>query len=138
MDEPSVNQGTSVGKPVTAQEMVSVSPEVTRGGIAEKPPSEERIAYGTAKTENLRDSGLWRILLPAFVAVCCLAVLAIPLIILIPLLYNSFSATAAANVAGTPLSWLWIVMILIILAIAAVIIRGLVKIFMTQAGNYRS
>ncbi|HET9920685.1 MAG TPA: hypothetical protein VFQ30_12630, partial [Ktedonobacteraceae bacterium] len=30
------------------------------------PAQEHRQAYGTAKTENLRDSGLWRVLLPAF------------------------------------------------------------------------
>jgi hypothetical protein len=32
---------------------------------------------------------------------------------------------------------LWIVMIILEVAIAAFIIRGLVKIFLTQAGNYR-
>src|SRR5207245_11792563 len=116
MDEPTAKPDTSSGEPLTAQEMVSTSPDVA--GL--KPPSEERKAYGTAKTEDLRDSGLWRILLPAFVAVCCLAVLAIPMIILIWLLVNSLSATAASNVAGTPLSWLWIVMILVVLVIAAV------------------
>jgi ABC-type arginine transport system permease subunit len=134
MDEPGLQSDTSPGKPLTAQQMASISPEVA----AEKPASEARQAYGTAKTENLRDSGLWRIALPTFVALCCLAVLAIPLIILIPLLSNSLNPSAAANAAGHPLSWLWIVMIIIVLGIAAVIIRGLVKIFMTQAGNYRS
>ena len=134
MDEPTAKPDTSSGEPLTAQEMVSTSPDVA--GV--KSPSEERKAFGTAKTEDLRDSGLWRILLLAFVAVCCLAVLAIPMIILIWLLVNSLSDTAAANVTGTPLSWLWIVMILVVLGIAAIIIRGLVKIFMTQAGNYRT
>jgi len=134
MDEPTLKSDPSPGKPLTAQEMASTSPDVA----AQKPASEARQAYGTAKTENLRDSGLWRFLLPAFVVVCCLAVLAIPLIILIPLLSNSLNPQAAANVAGHPLSWLWIVMIVIVLGIAAVIIRGLIKIFMTQAGNYRS
>jgi ABC-type arginine transport system permease subunit len=134
MDEPTFKSDTSPGKPLTAQQMASTSPDVA----AEKPASEARQAYGTAKTENLRDSGLWRFLLPAFVVLCCLAVLAIPLIILIPLLSNSFNPSAAANAAGHPLSWLWIVMIVIILGIATVIIRGLIKIFMTQAGNYRS
>src|SRR5690242_10540832 len=54
----------------------------------ETPAQEHRQAYGTAKTENLRDSGLWRVLLPAFVVLCCLALLAIPLIILTPLFVN--------------------------------------------------
>jgi acetyl-CoA acetyltransferase len=134
MDEPTGKSDTSPGKPLTTQEMASTSPDVA----AQKPVTEVRQAYGTAKTENLRDSGLWRIILPAFVVLCCLAVLAIPLIILIPLLSNSLNPNAAANAAGHPLSWLWIVMIIIVLGIAAVIIRGLIKIFMTQAGNYRS
>ena len=133
MDEPTVQSDISAEKPLTTQEMAATSPDVA----AEKPTSEARQAYGTAKTETLRDSGLWRFLLPAFVAVCCLAVLAIPLIILIPLLSHSLSPSAASNAAGIPLSWLWIVMIVIVLGIAAVIIRGLIKIFMTQAGNYR-
>ena len=100
------------------------------------PKQEARQAYGTAKTENLRDSGLWRILLPGFVILCCLALLAIPLIILTPLFVNSLSSTAAANKIGEPITWIWIVMILVVLAIAITIIRGLVKIFMTSAGNY--
>jgi hypothetical protein len=100
--------------------------------------AEHRKAYGTAKTENLRDSGLWRILLPGFVVLCCLALLAIPLVILGWLLFNSLSGSAAANVQGTPLTWLWILMILIVLFITAVIIRGLLRVFMTQAGNYRT
>lgn len=104
----------------------------------EKPATEQRQAYGTAKTENLRDSGVWRILLPAFVAACCLVLLAFPLIILIPLFANSLDPHAAANQLGKPLTWLWIVMAIIEVTIIAVIIRGLVKIFMTQAGNYRS
>jgi len=133
MEEPTVKSDTSPGKPLTAQEMASTSPDVA----AEKPIPEARQAYGTAKPENLRDSGVWRIVLPTFVALCCLAVLAIPLIILIPLLSNSLNPSAAANTSGHPLSWLWIIMIIIVLGIAAVIIRGLIKIFMTQAGNYR-
>ena len=100
----------------------------------ETPGQEARQAYGTAKTENLRDSGLWRILLPGFVVLCCLALLAIPLIILTPLFINSLSSGAAANRAG--ITWVWVVMILVVLAIAITVIRGLVKIFMTSAGNY--
>ena len=98
--------------------------------------SEHRQAYGTAKTENLRDSGLWRILLPAFVILCCVALLAVPLIILVILLVTSLDPIAAANTEHIPLTWVWITMIVIEVIIAAVIIRGLIKIFMTQAGNY--
>ena len=105
---------------------------------AEKPATEHRQAYGTAKTENLSDSGLWRILLPGFVAVSCLVLLAIPLIILIELFVESLDPAAAANQAHISLTWLWIVMILVELVIIAVIIRGLVGGFMTQAGNYRN
>lgn len=48
----------------------------------EKTGTEHRQALGSAKTENLRDSGWWRIVLPAFVIVCCVALLALPLYIL--------------------------------------------------------
>jgi hypothetical protein len=104
----------------------------------EKPATEHRQAYGTAKTEDLRDSGLWRFLLPAFVTLCCLVLLAFPLIILTPLFLKSLDPNAAANQAHTPLTWIWIVMVIIEVIIIAVIVRGLVKIFMTQAGNYRN
>jgi ABC-type arginine transport system permease subunit len=102
------------------------------------PTTEHRQAYGTAKTENLRDTGLWRILLPGLVVVCCLALIAIPLIILVMLFNNSLQANAAANLAHIPLTWLWIVMAIVEVGIIVVIVRGLIKIFMTPAGNYRN
>ncbi len=104
----------------------------------EKPATEHRQAYGTAKTENLRDNGLWRIILPAFVLVCCLILLAFPLIILTPLFFKSLEANAAANIAHTPLTWIWITMVIIEVGIIAIVIRGLIKIFMTPAGNYQN
>ncbi len=111
------------------------------GGAAATPEAkarEQRQAYGTAKTENLRDSGVWRILIPAFVIACCLLILAIPLVILGPLLYNSLDPKAASNaVAHVPLVWVWIVMTIIEVGLAAVIGYGLLRIFTTQAGNYR-
>jgi hypothetical protein len=103
----------------------------------EKPVAEERKAYGTAKTENLRDSGFWRILLPGAVAVFCLVLIAFPLIILTPLFLKSLDPGAAANVLGKPLTWVWIVMALVEAGVIVVVVRGLLKIFMTQAGNYR-
>ncbi|HEX6109930.1 MAG TPA: hypothetical protein VFZ02_11020 [Ktedonobacteraceae bacterium] len=102
----------------------------------EKPATEHRQAYGTAKTENLRDNGLWRIILPAFVLVCCLILLSFPLIILTPLFFKSLEANAAANIAHTPLTWIWITMVIIEAGIIAIIVRGLIKIFITPAGNY--
>ena len=104
----------------------------------EKSATEHREAYGTAKTESLRDNGLWRIILPAFVLVCCLILLSFPLIILTPLFFNSLNSNAAANLANTPLTWLWITMIIIEVGIIAIVIRGLIKIFMTTADNYSS
>lgn len=104
----------------------------------EKPSTEERKAYGTAKTENLRDSGLWRILLPAMVAAFCLVLVAFPLIILTPLFLHSLDPAAASNVLGRPLTWVWIVMALVEASIIVVVVRGLLKIFMTQAGNYHN
>ncbi|SRR5579884_25550 len=149
MDETPLNGNTqsSQGSPSQAQRALEDNARVldlkvqetpaTEEGVSvtlETPKQETRQAYGTAKTENLRDSGLWRILLPAFVVLCCLALLAIPLIILTPLFINSLSSGAPANRAG--ITWVWIVMILVVLAIAITVIRGLVKIFMTSAGNY--
>ena len=104
----------------------------------EKPAVEHREAFGTAKTENLRDNGLWRIILPAFVVVCCLILLSFPLIILTPLFFKSLDSNAAANLANIPLTWIWITMVLIEVVIIAIVIRGLIKIFMTNAGSYAS
>jgi hypothetical protein len=113
---------------------LDTSPDVAQ----QRPIAESRQAYGTAKTENLRDSGLWRIALPVFVILCCVALLAIPLIILIPLFSNSLMAGAVSNKEHISLTWLWIVLIILDVSIAAIAIRGLLKIFMTQAGNYQS
>ena len=110
---------------------MSETPSTTQASAMETAtPVEHRQAYGTAKTESLRDSGLWRILLPGFVGVCCLAIVAIALFIPVWLLVTSFSSPES-------LTWLWLVMILIVAGIAAVIVWGLTRIFMTQAGNYR-
>lgn len=104
----------------------------------EKSASEHREAYGTAKTENLSDNGLWRIVLPSFVIVCCLILLSFPLIILTPLFFNSLNSTAAANVAHTSLTWIWITMVIIEAVIIAIVIRGLIKIFIISSGGYSS
>ncbi|QBD82070.1 hypothetical protein EPA93_41275 [Ktedonosporobacter rubrisoli] len=95
---------------------------------------EHRESFGTAKTENLQDSGLWRILLPAFIIIASLALIAIPLIILVWLL--SFTLNPHSPMGPLQLTWLWIVMIIIALFIAGILIRGMFKIFMSQAGNY--
>jgi hypothetical protein len=94
--------------------------------------TEHRQVYGTAKTENLRDSGNWRWILPGFVMLCCLAILAAPLIIVVPLFINSLGASSATH----NLTWLWVTMFVIEVALAVFIMRGLLKIFLTQAGNY--
>jgi len=124
MDERTTTEQTSAAAP-TAQSV----PETT-----EIAGTEHRTAYGSAKTENLRDSGWWRIVLPAFVVLLCIAVFAIPQIILIPLFVNSLDVNAQTH----NLTWLWTTMIVLELGIAAIIIYGLLKIFLTQAGNYRS
>lgn len=117
-----------------AKPVAGTSSEVAQ----ERPAAESRQAYGTAKTENLQDSGLWRIALPVFVILCCVALLAIPLIILIPLFSTSLWAGAQSNKEHISLTWLWIVLIILDVSIAAIAIRGLLKIFITQAGNYQS
>ena len=96
-----------------------------------------RQVYGTAKTENLRDSGLWRIIVPGFILVVSLIMLAFPLIILTPLFLHSLDPLAAANQMNKPETWIWIVMFLVEIGIIAVVIRGLAKAFLTEAGNYR-
>ncbi len=97
---------------------------------------EKREAYGTAKTENLRDSGLWRAILPSAVIIFCLALFVIPLIILIPLLTNSIDGLTSGNSNEAQLLWVWITMIVIEVSVGILIARGLLRIFMTQAGNY--
>ncbi|HEV2581518.1 MAG TPA: hypothetical protein VGT44_11765 [Ktedonobacteraceae bacterium] len=99
--------------------------------------SAHRQAYGTAKTENLRDSGLWRILLPGFVLVASVILLAFPLIILTPLFLHSLDPLAAANQLNRPETWIWIVMFLVEVGVIAVIVRGLAKTFLVGDSNYR-
>jgi len=136
MDEKTFSQQSAMVPP--DQTVIQQTPEAPAGQplpeTTEIAAHEQRKAYGTAKTENLRDSELWRYLLPAAVILGCLALLAIPLIILIPLLANSLDPAAHTH----SLVWLWIVMILLEIGAAAIIIYGLTKIFLTQAGNYRS
>ncbi|WP_376796109.1 hypothetical protein [Thermogemmatispora sp.] len=101
-------------------------------------PTEERHAFGTAKTESLRDSGWWRLAIPAFVILASVALFLVPLVLLITLLLTtSFSSDSAAVHQGVPLAWLWITMIVIEVIIAALIARGLLKIFLTDSWNYR-
>jgi|SRR5579859_1381039 len=119
-----------IGPEQSAATTVATSvPESTEVAAAE-----HRQVYGTAKTENLRDSGMWRIILPTFVALLCLVLLAVPLIILISLFITSLNASAPTH----GLIWLWVTMAILEVGVAAIIIRGLIKIFMTQAGNYQS
>ena len=121
-------------KTVTGQPATTAATESSTPGSTEVAAIEHRKAYGTAKTENLRDTGLWRIILPAFVVVLCIAILAVPLMILIPLFVNSLDVNAHTH----DLTWLWSVMIVLEIGFASIIIFGLLKIFLTQAGNYHS
>jgi hypothetical protein len=128
MNAPAEHGGESLEDAIKAADRV--------GGAAATPGAkaqEQRKAYGTAKTENLRDSGTWRILLPAFVVLCCLAILAIPLIILGYLFNNSLNST----MSHISITWVWIVMTIIEVGLALVVGYGLLRIFVTQAGNYR-
>ncbi|MBX5449044.1 hypothetical protein [Thermogemmatispora sp.] len=101
--------------------------------------TEERHAFGTAKTESLRDSGWWRLAIPAFIILASVALFLVPLVLLITLLITtSFNGESAAAHQGVPLAWLWITMIVIEVVIAALIARGLLKIFLTDSWNYRT
>src|SRR5947199_10316088 len=116
MDEKSTTEQSTMVSP--AEKPIPASPEIVA--------TEHRTAYGTAKTENLRDSGRWRIILPAFVVLLCVAILAVPLMILIPLFVNSLDVNAYTH----NLTWLWIVMIVLEIGFASIIIFGLLKIFL--------
>jgi len=124
MDEKTTTEQSTMVSP--AEKSIPASSEIVA--------TEHRTAYGTAKTENLRDSVMWRYILPAFVILLCLAILAVPLLILIPLFVNSLDVTSHTH----NLTWLWLTMIVLEVGIAALIIYGLLKIFLTQAGNYQS
>src|SRR5438034_9462062 len=124
MDEKTTTEQSTMVSP--AEKSIPASSEIVA--------TEHRTAYGTAKTENLRDSGRWRIILPAFVVLLCVAILAVPLMILIPLFVNSLDVNAYTH----NLTWLWIVMIVLEIGFASIIIFGLLKIFLTQAGNYQN
>ncbi|TMC38394.1 MAG: hypothetical protein E6J31_10825 [Chloroflexi bacterium] len=124
MDEKTTTEQSTMVSP--AEKSIPASSEIVA--------TEHRTAYGTAKTENLRDSGMWRYILPAFVILLCLAILAVPLLILIPLFVNSLDVTSHTH----NLTWLWLTMIVLEVGIAALIIYRLLKIFLTQAGNYQS
>src|ERR1700681_2013353 len=137
MEEKTANASVQAGQSAT-----NTQPEVTPAEqstatasitpAAEKKVPESRQALGTAKTENLRDSGLWRTLIPIVIVLFCLALLAIPLMFLIPLLFESFNPGGPTGANGAQLTWVWIVMIILEVAIVAMIIRGLVRVFMTQ------
>ena|SRR5436190_22033099 len=114
----------------TASAAQSINPSPQRAG------SEHRQVYGTAKTENLRDSGLWCIILPTVVGLFCLTLFVVPLLILIPLLINSIVGIINHDPQEAQLLWIWITMIVIEVAVWVVIAYGLLKAFMTQAGNY--
>src|SRR6266480_4537866 len=98
MDEKTASSGAQVEQSTDEQSPTALGQELA---------SEHREAYGTAKTENLRDSGLWRILLPGFIGVACLALLGTPLIILTMLFMYS----------EAQFIWLWVTMTVIELAL---------------------
>ncbi len=136
MDDKTANASASARQSTAEQHTAASSPDQAIIAQSARPATETRQAYGTAKTENLRDSGLWRVILPGFVILCCLALLIIPLAILIPLLITSLQPGSPSNAAS--LTWLWIVMIIVVLGAAVIAIRGFLRIFMTQAQNYAS
>ena len=98
---------------------------------------EQRQAYGTAKTENLRTSDWWRILLPAFVVISVLALFVVPLVILIPLLSNSIAAIRDGNQGEAQLLWIWITMIVLEMAVCVLIARWARRVFFNQTTSYQ-
>ena len=98
--------------------------------------TEHRQAYGTAKTENLRTLGLWRILFPTAVVIFALSLFIVPLLILIPLLSNSIAAIGGENQSEAQLLWVWITMIVLEMSVCVVIARWAFKVFFSQATSY--
>jgi len=125
MDETRSSSSTSVGE--------------QKGAALEQPPAQEhRQAYGTAKTENLRTSGLWRFLLPTIVGLFALSLFVVPLLILIPLLINSITAIGNGDATGeAQLLWVWITMIVLEMAVCGIIARWAFRVFFSQATNYQ-
>jgi hypothetical protein len=134
MDDKTANASVSARQTTAEQHTEASSIGKTTPSQSASASTEARQAYGTAKTENLRDSGLWRVILPGFVIICCLALLIIPLAILIPLLVTSLQPGTPSNAAS--LTWLWILMIIVVLGAATIAIRGFLKIFISQEQNY--
>jgi hypothetical protein len=97
---------------------------------------EHRQVYGTAKTENLRTWGLWRVLLPTIVTIFALALFVVPLLILIPLLTNSITAFGTGDQGETQLLWVWITMIVLEMALCVIIAHWIFRVFFSQAINY--
>jgi hypothetical protein len=118
----------------------SISAEEQKSAATGQPTTathEHRQAYGTAKTENLRTSGLWRILLPTAVVLFALSLFVVPLLILIPLLANSIAAIGVGNQNEAQLLWVWITMIVLEMAVCIVIARWAFRVFFSQATSYR-
>src|SRR5260370_7803688 len=99
MDEKTTTEQSTMVSP--AEKSIPTSTEIVA--------TEHRTAYGTAKTENLRDSGIWRYILPAFVILLCLAILAVPLLILIPLFVISLDVTSYTH--NLPCTWVTMFML---------------------------
>ena len=111
---------------------------IEQAGISsEMAGHEHREVYGTAKTENLRTSGLWRVLLPTIVTIFALALFVVPLLILIPLLTNSITAIGTGDQSEVQLLWVWITMIVLEMALCVIIARWIFRVFFSQAINYQ-
>lgn len=105
--------------------------------IGETTAQEHRQAYGTAKTENLRTSDVWRILLPTFVVLSALALFVIPLLILIPLLTNSLAAIRGGDPNEAQLLWVWITMIVFEISVCGIIARWIFRVFFSHTRSYQ-
>jgi len=55
---------------------------------------------------------------------------------LIPILYNAIRGLSTGTIEGQ-LVWLWVTLIVIEMGIVYMIVRGIFRIFLTQAGNYQ-
>ena len=123
-------------KTISSSSISAQEPKNTTSEQLATATQEHRQAYGTAKTENLRTSDLWRILLPTVVVIFALSLFIVPLLILIPLLSNSLAALSAGNQNEAQLLWVWITMIVLEMSVCVVIARWAFKVFFSQATSY--
>ena len=106
MDEKTLNSNVSTEPTQDTLATDTTTSAQSTNGSTQRADSEHRQAYGQQRTKNLRDSGLWRIILPTFVGLFCFTLFVVPLLILVPLLSNSILGIINHNPGEAQLLWI--------------------------------